>query len=178
MKKNNEHINYKKLTDKLKNQEGTALVEFLATLTFILMLILLILQTVIVFYNGILTTHALNLAAQEVAARGAVDANANDVLFKHLPGSEEGSFPRGQCKIILINPAGTCIKAWNANTNQPIQVRVGSTTLGTESGLPRGTPIKLTYTYEQSLGLLRIFGINRSFEVTREFIVVSQSLNE
>lgn len=82
----------KMASSKLHEQQGAYTIEFLAVLTGLLALILILLQLSLALLQGIVFNHALSLAAQQAAARGGSDASVVDTFESHLmPGMKAPS---------------------------------------------------------------------------------------
>ena len=143
---------------RLNDQDGAYVVEFLGSIVALLAFILVIVQTAIVFVNASLVNHALGLAAQEAAARGAVDDNVQMAFQEHLPRAI-----RDQGSPLMCEPVG-CQAG-------------GNITPGFEP-TSSGQMMTLSYDYVQDFGLLRIIGLDVGVNVHRSVKVTSQSTKE
>jgi len=84
----------------LSEQRGAYTIEFLAILTSLLVLILIVAQVILSLLQGIVFNHALSLAAQQAAARGGSDASVVQTFESHLmPGMK---VPSGQSSLSVF----------------------------------------------------------------------------
>jgi hypothetical protein len=75
------------LSAKIKEQRGAYTIEFLAVISGLLLLIMIIIQVLLSLMQGIVFNHALSLAAQQAAARGGSDPGVVNTFESHLmPG--------------------------------------------------------------------------------------------
>jgi len=161
--------------EELRQEEGATTVEFLATMVFVLGLMVAIIQITLVFVNAIMANHALSLAANEAGNRGGmIDPNTNAshtdpvriTFVTHLPAELQGQCGgSGGAGAIGLN----CLTSSRYSNGIPVP---GQECLGA------GQPFALSYTFSQPLPLLRVLGINKTITLHRSLTVASQSLNK
>jgi len=74
-----------KLRQKARQQEGAYTLEFLVMLTFVLTIIMIIVQVTLSLLQGVMFNHALSLAAQQASERGGIDRSVQYTFQSHLP---------------------------------------------------------------------------------------------
>lgn len=80
------------LSTKIKEQRGAYTIEFLAVISGLLLLIMIIIQVLLSLMQGIVFNNALSLAAQQAAARGGSDPGVVKTFESHLmPGMKAPS---------------------------------------------------------------------------------------
>jgi len=144
---------------RLHDQDGAYVIEFLGAIVALFAFTLIIVQTVLVFMNASLVNHALGLAAQETAARGAVDYNVQMAFQQQLPAGL-----RNQGSSLMCEPVGC-------------QVEEDNVTPGFEP-TGSGQLMTLSYDYVQDFSLLKIIGLDVGMNVHRTVKVASQSTKE
>jgi len=143
---------------RLHDQDGAYVIEFLGAIVALFAFTLIIVQAVLVFMNASLVNHALGLAAQETAARGAVDDNVQMAFQQQLPAGL-----RNQGSSLMCEPVGCQVG--------------GNVTPGFEP-TSSGQLMTLSYDYVQDFSLLKIIGLDVGMNVHRTVKVASQSTKE